>query len=98
MRFASGINLYPKLLGIILALSFMGCFRAPEISNPFYELYETASAIDDFDDRDRFLKSLSDTEICEVVVLSKTPTLYMHAASVAELKGSHGLYGAAGCI
>ena len=99
MRFAGQISLYPKLLGIILALNLMGCFRAPEISNPFYKYYEKASAMDDFDDRDLFLKSLSDTEICEVVVLSKkNPTLYMHAASVAELKGSHGLYGAAGCI
>ena len=99
MKFTSVANLYPKLLGIIPALSLMGCFAAPEVANPFYKYYEKASAIDNFDDRDLFLKSLSDIEICEVVVLSRTnPTLYLHAASVAELKGKHGLYGAAGCI
>tara|TARA_B100000963_G_C22318046_1_gene533052 strand:- start:340 stop:573 length:234 start_codon:yes stop_codon:yes gene_type:complete len=77
----------------------MGCFGGPELSNPFYEVYEKASAIDNFDDRDVFLKSLSDIEICEVVVLSRrTPALHTHAANVAELKGTHGLYGAPGCI
>ena len=99
MRFANGTSFYPKLLGVMLALSLMGCFGAPELSNPFYKYYEKASALNNFDDRDLFLKSLSDTEICEVVVLSrKAPTLYLHAASVAELKGKHGLFGAAGCI
>ena len=99
MSFTSGSGHYPKLLGIMLALSMMGCSGAPKLSNPFYKYYEKASAMDNFDDRDLFLKSLSDVEICEVVVLSrKTPTLYLHAASVAELKGKHGLYGAAGCI
>ena len=99
MRFASGASLYPILLGIMLAPSLMGCFVAPELSNPFYKYYEKAAATENFDDRDLFLKSLSDTEICEVVVLARrTPALYLHAASVAELKGKHGLYGAAGCI
>lgn len=98
MRFASGVSRYPKLVGIMLVFNLMGCFGGPELSNPFYKYYEKASAIDDFDDRDVFLKSLSDSEICEVVVLSRrTPSLYMHAASVAELKGKHGLFGAAGC-
>ncbi|MGB2249712.1 MAG: hypothetical protein ACPH50_02570 [Candidatus Puniceispirillaceae bacterium] len=99
MSFTSGSGHYPKLLGIMLALSMMGCSGGPQLSNPFYKYYEKASAMDNFDDRDLFLKSLSDVEICEVVVLSrKTPKLYLHAARVAELKGKHGLYGAAGCI
>ena len=99
MRIASGVNPYTKLLGMMLALSLLGCFGAHEVSNPFYKYYEKASAIDNFNDRDIFLKSLSSIEICEVVVLSRrNPTLYLHAANVAELKGSQGLFGAAGCI
>ena len=99
MRFASRLSLYPKLLGIMLALNLMGCFGGAEVSNPFYKYYEKASTIVNFDDRDVFLKSLSDSEICEVVVLSRRdPALYIHAARVAELKGNHGLFGAAGCI
>lgn len=99
MRFANGVNPYPKLLSMMLALSLMGCSGTPELSNPFYKYYEKAFAIDNFNDRDVFLKSLSHIEICEVVVLSRrTPTLYIHAANVAELKGSQGLFGAAGCI
>ena len=71
MRFVSGVSLYPRLLGIMVAFSLMGCFGGPVLSNPFYKFYEKASAIDNFDDRDVFLKSLSDIEICEVVVLSE---------------------------
>ena len=40
MRFTSGVGLYLKVLGIMLALTMTGCFGAPELSNPFYKYYK----------------------------------------------------------
>ena len=99
MRSASGRGLHPISICVMLVLSLTGCFGAPDRLNPMYEYYEKASKIDDFDKRDSFLKSLSASEICAVVVLSRKKTaLNSHAISVAERKGNHGLYGGAGCI
>ena len=99
MRFASGMGLCPILICVIFVFSLTGCFGAPESLDPMYKYYEKVSKIDDFDKRDSFLKSLSASEICAVVVLSrKNPTLNSHAISVAEHKGNHGLYGGAGCM
>ena len=99
MRFASGMGLFPTSICLMLTLSLTGCFGTPDRLNPMYEYYEKASKIDDFDKRDSFLKSLSASEICAVVILSrKNPSLNKHAISVAERKGNHGLYGGAGCM
>ena len=99
MRFSSGMGLCPISIYVILALGLTGCFDAPQRLDPMYEYYEKALEIDNFDKRDSFLKSLSASEICAVVVLSrKNPTLSRHAISVSEQKGNHGLYGGAGCM
>ena len=99
MRFTNGMAILPISICLMLVLILTGCFGAPERLNLMYEYYEKASKIDDFDKRDTFLKSLSASQICEVVVLSrKNPILYRHSISVAEKKGKHGLYGSAGCM
>ena len=98
MRFASGMGLCPISICVMLAFSLTGCFGASESLDPIYKYYEKVSKIDDFDKRDSFLKSLSASEICAVVVLSrKNPMLNRHAISVAEQSGNHGLYGP-GCM
>ena len=98
MKFTSGMSLWPISICVMLVLGLTGCFGAPERLNPMYEQYEKALNIDDFGERDSFLKSLSALEICEVVILSrKNPMLNRHAISVAEQSGNHGLYGP-GCM
>ena len=99
MRFTNGTAILPIPMFVMLALILTACFGAPERLNPMYKYYEKASKIDDFDERDTFLKSLSASEICEVVVLSrKNPILNRHSINVAEQMGNHGLYGGASCM